>query len=255
MTPQGLNPADPARGPGPSRLLDPARLPGPVWVISPHPDDEALGCGALIAALRSQEREVWALLLSDGAASHPGSRAYPPARLARRRLAEWRAGLAGLGVPAGHTHALGLPDGALGSCDPQVVAERLRGAFQAAPPGTLVLPWQRDPHADHRAAWSLVMAARPAGVRVLGSAVWLGERGEPGDWPRADEARRWHFPVGEHAASKARAIAAHASQLGLIDDDPQGFTLAAPMVERATQGPEQFLELLTELPQGAQAPA
>ncbi|PNY79591.1 PIG-L family deacetylase [Deinococcus koreensis] len=226
------------------KLLDPRTLPGPVWVVSPHPDDEALGCGALIAALTTLGQDVWALLVSDGAASHPGSRAFPPSRLSALRLSEWRAGLAELGVPPEHTQTLNLPDGALDRCDPAVIRPRLQAAFAGAPPRTLLLPWRRDPHPDHRACWTLLMAARPAGCRVLGYSVWLTERGTPDDWPPADEARPWAFEIGGAAARKSRAISAHASQLGLIQDDPGGFTLAEAMVARAVRGPERLFEPL-----------
>ena len=85
--------------------LDPLALPGPVWVVAPHPDDEALGCGALLAALAQARREVWALLLTDGGFSHPASQLYPRSRLSATRLAEWRAGLSVLGVPPARTAA------------------------------------------------------------------------------------------------------------------------------------------------------
>lgn len=261
--PTGTDPQAPFSGATP---LDPRQLAGPVWVVSPHPDDEALGCGALIAALTGLGQPVWALLLSDGAASHPGSRAFPPPRLSALRLTEWRAGLAELGVPPERTVALSLPDGALDRCDPAAVRPRLQAAFAAAPPGTLLLPWRRDPHPDHRAGWTLVMAARPnqlgpdsqvpdsqvPGCRVLGYSVWLAQRGAPDDWPAASEARPWIFDVGEQEERKRRAIAAHASQLGLIQDDPAGFTLAPEMVEDAVRGPERLFEPVTpEAPGGA----
>ncbi|GGL79550.1 PIG-L domain-containing protein [Deinococcus aerolatus] len=222
--------------------LDPRRLAGPVWVVSPHPDDEALGCGALIAALGSLGREVHALLLTDGGFSHPHSRLFPRDRLARTRLAEWRTGLALLGVPATRTHALGLPDGALAGVAPAELQRRVARAFVAAPPGTLLLPWRRDPHPDHRAAWEPVTAAAPPAARQLEYAVWLPERGEAVDWPAADEARIWTFAVGAARGLKARAIAAHVTQLGGVSDDPDGFTLAPEMVKRAVAGPERYAE-------------
>lgn len=222
--------------------LDPGRLAGPVWVVSPHPDDEALGCGALIAALSTLGREVHALLLTDGGFSHPHSRLFPRARLARTRLAEWRAGLALLGVPATRTHALGLPDGELAGVAPDGLQRSVARAFAAAPPGTLLLPWRRDPHPDHRAAWGPVTAAAPPEARRLEYAVWLPERGEAGDWPAADEARIWTFAVGAARGLKGRAIAAHVTQLGGVPDDPDGFTLDPAMVRRALAGPERYAE-------------
>ena len=224
--------------------LNPRTLPGPVWVVAPHPDDEALGCGSLICALTDLGQEVWALLLTDGGFSHPASRAYPRPRLGELRLSEWRAGLARLGVPAGRTRTLGLPDGALSGCDPAEVRAGATRAFAAAPPGTVLLPWGRDPHPDHRAAWELVGAALPGGVRRLAYTVWLSERGVPADWPAPGEALAWSFEVGPARSRKAAAVAAHATQLGLITDDPAGFTLAPRMVERALAGPELYFEVL-----------
>ncbi|MDO4264710.1 MAG: PIG-L family deacetylase [Deinococcus sp.] len=222
--------------------MDPAHLPGPVWVVAPHPDDEALGCGALLAALRSQGSEVWALLLTDGGFSHPGSREFPRERLAAARLAEWRRGLAQLGVPPERARALGLPDGALAAVPPGELTRAVQEAFGTAPPALVLLPWQRDPHPDHRAAWAPVRAATDAAV--LGYSVWLSERGRENDWPSPAEAQALSFVVEPYAAQKAAAIAAHATQLGAITDDPGGFTLAPAMVARAVAGPELYFRPL-----------
>ncbi|CAM3634795.1 LmbE-related protein [Deinococcus saxicola] len=222
--------------------LNPRTLPGPVWVVSPHPDDEALGCAALIAALTGLGREVHALLVTDGGLSHPHSPSYPRARLAQTRLREWRAGLAALGVSGTRTHALGLPDGALDGVDPADMGHEVGQIFAAAPPATLLLPWRRDPHPDHRAVWGPVWGAALPAARRLEYAVWLPERGDPDAWPTAQEARVWSLAVGAARSRKAQAIAAHATQLGGISDDPHGFTLAPEMVERALNGPELFFE-------------
>lgn len=227
----------------PDALL-PDSLPGRVWVAAPHPDDEALGCGGLIAALSGAGREVWALLLSDGGGSHPASPTYPRERLAAARLAEWRAGLAVLGVPAGRTRALGLPDGELHACAGAITSGAL-AAFREAPPGTLLLPWARDPHPDHRAAWAPLLRAAGAfaGLRVLAYTVWLAERGESADHPRPGETRPLTLDVRPGLGAKRRAILAHRTQLGLITDDPQGFTLPAQMVRRALGGTETYHDL------------
>ncbi|CAM3527851.1 PIG-L deacetylase family protein [Deinococcus frigens] len=222
--------------------LDPHTLPGPVWIVSPHPDDEALGCAALTATLSGLGREVHALLVTDGGFSHPNSRAYPRARLARTRLAEWRAGLAVLGVLETRTHALGLPDGGLDALDPGSIRREVERAFATAPPATLLLPWRRDPHPDHRATWGPVWNAAPPAARRLEYAVWLPERGGGSDWPTEREARVWTLAVGAARPRKAQAIAAHATQLGGVPDDPDGFTLAPEMVERALDGPELYFE-------------
>lgn len=227
-----------------AQTLTPASLPAPVWVVAPHPDDEALGCGGLIAALGAAGREVRALLLSDGGLSHPSSPSHPRERLAGARLAEWQAGLAELGVPAARTRTLGLPDGELHACAEAIIRGAL-AAFREAPPGTLLLPWARDPHPDHRAAWAPLLRAARAfpGVRLLAYTVWLEERGDPADHPRPGETRPLTLDVRPWLAPKRRAIRAHRTQLGLIADDPRGFTLPTSLVGRALNGTETYHEV------------
>ncbi|WP_027460712.1 PIG-L deacetylase family protein [Deinococcus murrayi] len=223
--------------------LDPAVLAGPVWVVAPHPDDEALGCGGLLAALGEAEREVWALLLSDGGASHPASPACSRERLAAARLAEWRSGLAALGVPAERTRTLGLPDGEL-SRHGEALTRGARTALGEAPPGTLLLPWARDPHPDHRAAWTPLLRAARAfpGVRMLAYTVWLEERGGPEDSPRPGETRPLTLNVQPWRAAKRRAIQAHRTQLGPLPGLSPGFVLPASLLARALGGTETYHE-------------
>lgn len=231
-----------------ARPLDPARLAGPVWVVAPHPDDESLGCGGLLARLADLNTEVWALLLSDGGASHPNSAEWPRRRLAGQRLAEWHAGLDELGQDRARRVHLDLPDGALPRPDQpggEAAVAAIRTAFLTRPPATLLLPWRRDPHPDHRAAHALTTAAL-AGlppVRTLEYTVWLAERAAPDDLPRPGEVRTWQLPTDPQRARKAAAIRAHRSQLGgLVHDDPGGFVLPEAMIERALSAPERYLE-------------
>lgn len=50
-------------------------------IIAPHPDDEVLGCGGLMQGLAALGRPIQLISVTDGSASHPGSRRWPVERL------------------------------------------------------------------------------------------------------------------------------------------------------------------------------
>ena len=83
---------------------------GTCLVLAPHPDDESLGCGGLIAACCAAGRPPVVAVLTDGSGSHPGSRAYPPASLAAIRKAEVTAAVGHLGMPVERLVFLGARD-------------------------------------------------------------------------------------------------------------------------------------------------
>lgn len=222
---------------------------GPTLVVAPHPDDEALGCGGAIALLRRAGVPVQVVVVSDGGMSHPRSKRYPRAALRALRESESVAGLAALGVDASAVSFLRLPDGAVpaaGDVGFDEAAARCRTAFAAiaAAPETVLAPWRRDPHRDHRAAWDLVVAA-VAGARrprLLEYPVWLWERGEPRDAPLEGEARAWRLDIEAVLQLKSAAIAAHRSQTTGLVDGPDGFRLGSAMLARFGRPWELYLE-------------
>ena len=63
---------------------------GGAVIVAPHPDDESLGCGALILEAVAARRPVRIVFLSDGAKSHPNSEKSfcgAPSRASRERSA------------------------------------------------------------------------------------------------------------------------------------------------------------------------
>ncbi|PPF90051.1 SAM-dependent methyltransferase, partial [Subtercola sp. Z020] len=79
-------------------------------VVAAHPDDETLGAGALIASARARGIPTSVIVVTDGAASHPGSPSVAAAALAATRAAEVQAALHLLNPDATLT-LLGFPDG------------------------------------------------------------------------------------------------------------------------------------------------
>ena len=220
----------------------------PIVVVAPHPDDETLGCGGAIAALRALGLSVWILVISDGTMSHPQSVAYPPPRLKALRASETRCAMHRLGVNAAQITFLELPDGAVplpGAADFARASARCRQYLSTIVPSIIFVPWRSDPHPDHRATWHLITRAlHESGMlpRVIEYPIW--------DWD-ADQRHRdhqrpgmlWRLDISSTAPMKQRAIAAYRSQTtALIDDDPQGFRLTPDMLANFTRPWELYFE-------------
>ncbi|MCB2379380.1 PIG-L family deacetylase [Hymenobacter sp. BT635] len=222
---------------------------GPTVVIIPHPDDESLGCGGLLALLAQAGLPVWCLLISDGRMSHPHSVKFPPAARQALREQELRDALRKLGLDSHLLHTLALPDGSVPGPEQATGAAavgEIRRFLRQAGAQTILCPWRRDPHPDHRATSQLVQAALqelPQPPRLLEYLVWAWERAAPADLPRPDEVVGWRLDIRPVLAQKQRAIAAHHSQLtNLIDDDPGGFQLSEQMLAHFAQPFEVYLD-------------
>ncbi|UOR04245.1 PIG-L family deacetylase [Hymenobacter aerilatus] len=232
----------------PVRPADFAPTLGPTVVVAPHPDDESLGCGGLLALLRRADVPVHAVLVSDGTMSHPHSVKFPPAARQALREMELREALTLLGVDTDDLLLLGLPDSAVPGPEQQGFAEAvatLRAYLQRVQPATVLVPWRRDPHPDHRATSQLVAAAiEGLPIQRVEYVVWAWERAALEDLPQPGEAIGWRLDIDSVLPQKQVAIAAHRSQLapGIIDDDPTGFLLSEQMLAHFAQPFEVYLE-------------
>ena len=214
-------------------------------VVAPHPDDDVLGCGALIACA-ARQMTVRVVYVTDGAASHTGSPAYPPGRLRDVREREARRGLQRLGV-VGQPLFLRWPDGTVPLAgDPRArpLLDSLRTIIEPERDLAVALPWRRDPHADHRAVATLVAAVldeRPRAT-ALEYAVWLGVLGTYEDEPQQGEGVPVAFDARPWLAAKRAALDEHRSQLGhVIDDATESFVLPAELLARANAPVERFV--------------
>jgi LmbE family N-acetylglucosaminyl deacetylase len=221
----------------PFASLDEILAPGPALLLAPHPDDETLGCGGLIAECSALGRELHVLVVTDGTGSHAGSRAWPAARLRALREQEARRAVSELGLAANRIAFLGLCDTKAphdGAALDDSVA-RIAGHARKGGVRTILTTWRHDPHGDHVAVSRMgSAAARSIGARLLEYPVWGWTL--PPDQALDDapvHGRR--LDITPHLPAKRRAIAAHRSQTtDLIDDDPHGFRL-----------PDEFLSLFT----------
>jgi LmbE family N-acetylglucosaminyl deacetylase len=217
---------------------------GTSLILAPHPDDESLGCGGLIAACCAAGRPPAVAILTDGSFSHPGSKLFPPPKLAALRAEEAVKAVACLGLPPERLVFLGERDGDAPHSGPgfDSAVERIADCAARFACATLLSTWRGDPHADHRAAALIGQAAaRRAGLHERAYPVWGWTL--PPDAPcDALAMRGWRLDISAHLPAKRRAIAAHASQYGgIITDDPAGFRLPSALLRAFDSSWETFL--------------
>ena len=225
---------------------------GSVLVVAPHQDDESLGCGGTIALLKMADITVTVLFTSDGSMSHPNSKKYPEEKLILLREQEAVNALKILGAKKEDIIFLRLKDSMLPTTDDvgfDSAVDVVSGILSKLSPCTIILPWRRDPHHDHRATWQILDRAlskfsKP--VRVLEYFVWLWERAVNAELPGPAEGMMWKVAIGNVMDKKTAAINAHVSQTtNLISDDPDGFMLSGHMLGHFHNPYEYFFELNT----------
>ncbi|MEP7011495.1 MAG: PIG-L family deacetylase [Acidobacteriota bacterium] len=121
--------------------------------IAPHPDDEVLGPGGLLAQLAASGSAVRVLFLSDGGGGTEGGieRVEDRAAYRARRRDESARAAEILGLSG--CDALDLPDGAL-SDHLDEIAAGIRRAILSQRPELLLVPSPLEASPDHRAAFA-----------------------------------------------------------------------------------------------------
>ena len=210
-------------------------------VLAPHPDDESLACGALLArAFAGAGAHV--ICLTDGSASHPGSREWSAERLGILRRAELARAIECLGGTARDMTWMGLPDAMLYRVDPQDIAARLERTIEQTGASHVFAPAREDHHEDHQVTAKFAVALRTIRPDWVFHCYPVWSRWDDPDFAHsiAPYAPRY-LPPGKHLARKRAAIAAHRSQLGqVVADDPSGFVLPPGFTDRFANEDEIF---------------
>ncbi len=217
-------------------------------VLAPHPDDESLGCGGLISLLRHRGVDVSVVVTTDGTQSHPNSKAFPAEKLKSLRKEEVLSALAVLGVAGDRVFFFEGKDTALpakGQEDFEFFLQKLIDVIEQRHRDLILVPYELDPHCDHRATWDLLNEALKNyhDVKVWEYPIWLYELASRADIPRLKAGELKKVDIEPFLLQKKKAIACHASQTTrMIDDDPSGFILTAQVMAHFTTPFEYFLE-------------
>jgi LmbE family N-acetylglucosaminyl deacetylase len=197
---------------------------GRLVVVSPHPDDETLGAGGLIAAAADRGLAVLVVAVTDGEASAPVD------DLAAVRRRELVAAMGRLD-PSGEIDLvhLGLPDGDVTSHVSRLVS--ILGA-ELRETDLVACPLLDDGHPDHEAtSRAAIVAAAGAGAAVRTFPVWAWHWHEPMTSP-INSATRLPLTADVRARKRA-AIACYESQLR--GDEPVVPAHVLVRLDRATE--------------------
>ncbi len=138
-------------------LFEDDALRHPAMVFAPHPDDETLGCGGLVAHKRRSGADVTIVTMTDGGRSHPDG--IPHAELVDLRAQEARAAAEALGVEAGDVLLLGFRDGSLTDSRRDAL-QKVQDLLNSAKPHQIFIPFAYPgAPSDHAATNRIVRLA------------------------------------------------------------------------------------------------
>lgn len=208
----------------------------PPVVVAPHPDDEVLGAGGLLARLAAARAPgVDIVAVTDGEASHPDSTVYPRAELAALRRAETDEALARLGLRAPTVHRLGHPDGRV---DEAALTAALTALLTAD--RWCLASWRGDGHPDHEAVGRAAAAAcARTGAQLVEYPIWTWHWARPDD-PRVPWDRFRRLPLTEaERAAKRHALTAFVTQVQPLGPAPGDAPILPPHVLARFDRPEE----------------
>lgn len=206
-------------------------------VVAPHPDDEVLMVGGLLAELARLGRRAVVVAVTDGEASHAGSRRWTRAALARQRIDETDTALRLLGLQASVLR-LGLPDGGVAAA-----TERLTRRLQAllTPQDVVFTTWGLDGHPDHEACAHAARAAVAVrGARLYEVPVW-GWHWAPAGTPRMPWARARLLALAAEPLARKRAAAQAFGSQWQRDPDCAHTPVLGPATLARVQRPFELL--------------
>jgi LmbE family N-acetylglucosaminyl deacetylase len=188
-------------------------------VFAPHPDDEVLGCGGLIARKRLEGSPVHVVYLTDGSESHPDHPTVTPEALAELRESEARRAMRLLGVESTALVFLRVRDGALDHLDAAATAElteKIAGVLKEVRPDEVFLPFHHDGSSEHDAAFRLVasaLAQTKTKARIFAFPIWSWWNPLLLIRPLFTSRKVWRSDFLGYENIKQQALALYASQV------------------------------------------
>lgn len=144
----------------------------PMLILAPHPDDEIIGCGGLIARMVKEEHALHVVVLSGGGASHKECcRVGENELVAERRKLTIRAAEV-VGLAKENIHFLDFTDGKISEKDAENM-KRLQAIFTQLKPERILVPHHGEGWPDHLAARRIGLQLASGVTEVYEYCVWF----------------------------------------------------------------------------------
>ncbi len=180
-----------------------------ILVISPHPDDEAIGCGGTLRKHVLAGDAVQVIFLTSG---EKGGHGRPEAETIRTREKESRRAAKILGLQ--EIEFWHLPDGAVKPT--RAAVNQLRAKLKKFKPDTIYVPHDGEQHPDHLAAVRLLESSLQAARHAKHAKAWTPTVLMFEVWTPLQ--RMDHIEdISEHIETKLAAIRAYQSQCAVVD--------------------------------------
>lgn len=208
-------------------------------VFAPHPDDEVLGCGGVLALKARAGTPVKVVVMTDGRASH--AKFIDPEQLVSMRRAEAEEAGRRLGLP-GCYEFLGFEDQRLSQFR-EPACERVAELIRDFSPQEIFLPHRREQIGDHVETNRIVRRAvaevgRPVVLFEYPVWLWNAWPWTPNRWRQDGQLvlRTWaalldvmaivltcrtRCDIGSSADAKRAALAAYRSQMERCEGNPR----------------------------------
>jgi LmbE family N-acetylglucosaminyl deacetylase/SAM-dependent methyltransferase len=215
-----------------------------VIIAAPHPDDETLGAGGVIARLEDAHIRVIVVVVTDGGESARSAEVLPEAQVARRGQ-ELRRALQIL-APSTELYELGIPDGCVDQQRP-TTKRALMERILADPPSLVIAPWSGDGHRGHRLIGEICEEfSAPRAIRLAQYPIWMRHWADPESaqvpWERF---RGVDLTAGERRL-KVAAIGLYSPQTEASEERPA--TLQHEFVRHFVRPKEVYLTSSAPLP-------
>lgn len=180
-----------------------------VLVIAPHPDDEVLGCGGVIAKRAAAGDEVWVCVVTEGKTPMYSE------EFIRNEDSEMRNAHRKLGVA--HAITLKLPSAMLDSVPQHEINEKLTEVVDMVKPDEVFIPHHGDIHIDHQiVADAAMVSLRPNGKNKVRRILAYETMSET-DWntPNIQNAfiPNVYEDISEYVVQKTEALMMYRSQV------------------------------------------